>query len=90
MPQTQPAEHQIHEAFAELKRLREKATLKLHLASMDAKDRWRDIEDRFTELEHLVRTKAQDSAATGALGKIRDLSDKVTEFIKHQAEKKAH
>jgi ElaB/YqjD/DUF883 family membrane-anchored ribosome-binding protein len=86
----QPAERQIHEAFQELRNLQEKARLKLHLAGMDARTRWDALEKRIVELEHSLRTKAQDAASSNALMKIRELSDRVNEFIRHHGEKASH
>jgi hypothetical protein len=67
--------------WTELRRLADELELKIHLASMDARDRWQSLKPRFVELENqLARTGeratqiVQDEvAAIGkALHKLRD------------------
>lgn len=38
----------------ELRRIADEIQLKIHLAEMDARDRWRDLEPRITEVEHAL------------------------------------
>jgi len=60
----------------DLRRIADEVRLKLHLAGMEARDRWRSIEPRLVELEHKIERggeKAADvvgdqlSSLTGAL-----------------------
>jgi hypothetical protein len=80
MPDTTPEEGQTHEAFEELKRLRDQARLKVHLAGLEARSQWEALEERFLELEQAVRSQ---SAGSQTLARIRELTEKVAGLIKH-------
>ena len=67
--------------WAELRRIADEVELKIHLAGMDARDRWRALEPRIVDLEHRLATTgkragdvvARELAAVGtALRRLRD------------------
>jgi hypothetical protein len=44
----------MHESLGKLKTLRDEIRVDLHLAGMDAKDKWKEMEPKFREAEKLV------------------------------------
>lgn len=64
-----------------LRRLRDELGLEIHLASMEARDRWRALQPRIEKLETKIlaasdRAEAAVEKELGALGKaLRDLRD---------------
>lgn len=52
-------------AWDEVRRIADEVELKVHLASMDARDRWRALQPRLTEVERTLA--AAGKRATGAV-----------------------
>jgi hypothetical protein len=44
----------MHENLSKLKTLRDEIRVDLHLAGMDAKDKWKELEPKFRDAEKLV------------------------------------
>jgi hypothetical protein len=49
------------DAIAKLRMLRDQIRVDLHLAKMDARTRWGELEKRFQEVEHQARSRAAKS-----------------------------
>ena len=65
---------QLREGLEELRTLRDEIRVKMHLAGMEAKERWKALEPRFEQIEGEVR-EATDSATEqlrGALDELRE------------------
>ena len=63
----------------ELTQMKDEIRVKLHLAGMDAKDAWRDLEPKLDKLEHDAAEEGENIAdATLALAK--NLSEAVRKF----------
>lgn len=57
---------QLDGILAELQTIRDEIRVRIHLAGMELKDTWKDIESRFEELENQkpeVTQKVRDAAA---------------------------
>lgn len=67
--------HQIQRALDELIRLRDEVRLELHLASMEAKEKWDEIEPRILDAEAMAK---DISAATRRA--IQEVIDSVRRF----------
>ncbi len=67
----------------DVRRIADELELKIHLASMDARDRWRELEPRLVELEHAIvksggeTTDAIKHELADALAALRTLRDDV-------------
>ena len=61
-------EDEVRKGIAELETMRDEIRVNLHLAALDAKDKWRDLEPR---VEH-VKTFARE-ATKAARDEVRDL-----------------
>ena len=75
-------EHTVKERFdqrcAQLKTLRDEVRVKLHLAEMDAKDRWKELEP---EIEHAI---SKVEGATGrALDQVIQKIEKFNDSLSH-------
>jgi len=46
----------------EVRRIADELELKIHLAGMDARDRWRDLKPRLAEIENRSRARASGQA----------------------------
>lgn len=46
----------------EVRRIRDEVRLKLHLAGMDARDRWHALEPRLVEIEHAIETRGRHAS----------------------------
>jgi hypothetical protein len=74
-------------ALDELKRIRDEIRVKLHLANMEVKDRWNDLEPKLENLEKDIEGAGETVVeATGQLltdvGKsIRELGDKLKNAV---------
>lgn len=51
----------MHESLGQLKTLRDEIRVDLHLAGMDAKDKWKELEPKFHEAEKLVENISEVS-----------------------------
>ena len=69
--------NQIHEVLNQLRTLRDEVRVDLHLAGMEAKQRWADLEPKFHEVEQLGREVSETSkqAIADALQKLRDFRE---------------
>ncbi len=65
----------LSDSFDELRRRRDQLRLEIHLARMEAKERWRTFEPRLHEAERFAKDVTQVSRrAMGEIsGKLRDL-----------------
>ena len=75
MTSTNDVRRRLADSIDELRRMRDQLRLELHLARMEAKERWRDLEPRLHHAERFARDVSQVSRrAMGEIsGKIRDL-----------------
>ncbi|HUQ03287.1 MAG TPA: hypothetical protein VM261_12380 [Kofleriaceae bacterium] len=57
-------------AWADVKRIADEVKLKLHLASMEAKEQWKKLEPKMLELEQKVKENVKDGGekAVGVVG----------------------
>jgi hypothetical protein len=51
----------MHENLGKLKTLRDEIRVDLHLAGMDAKDKWKEMEPKFRDAEKLVQDVSEAS-----------------------------
>lgn len=79
---TQPAATSLKEALSELAAARDQARVKLHLLSMDAQAKWRELESK---VEALQKTAAHDAErmADESAAKARELAHSVRKFVEH-------
>jgi hypothetical protein len=71
-----------HVDFSSLTQLRDEIRLRLHLAQLDAKDRWQELETQLASLEHKVASDGGTvMGATAQLAK--DLKQSLVDF-KHR------
>ena len=69
----------VKDDINELRKLRDEIKVKVHLAGMDAKRAWNELEPKFTELEKRVASEGNAiKAATTEL--VRDLGDAFRRF----------
>lgn len=73
---------QLQEDLDELKQVREEIQLKLHLASMDAKSYWKELEPKLGELEHKLVHDSGHMALDAASKLSQDLKDAFQRFRK--------
>jgi len=66
-----------HRGLADLRTLRDEIKLKVHLASMDARAAWEQVEPRLNELERQAETLAE-----GAVQATTEATDKVISELK--------
>jgi isopentenyl diphosphate isomerase/L-lactate dehydrogenase-like FMN-dependent dehydrogenase len=57
-------------AWEDVKRIADEVKLKLHLAGMEAKEKWKKLEPKMIELENKVKSNVADGGdkAVGAVG----------------------
>lgn len=67
--------HQVQRGLDELRKLRDEIRLDLHLASMDAKEKWNEIEPRIRDVE----TMAKD-ISTASRKAVQEVIDSVRRF----------
>lgn len=60
----------IDELKAELEKHRDEIKLKLHLASMDAKDEWAGLEQQWSDFKSRTQMAQSGEAIGGALGNL--------------------
>jgi len=76
---------QIRSGLDELKQIAEEIRLKVHLASMDARTYWADLEPKLERLERTVEEKSNEALGTAGtlfedVGKaVRKLRDQLRE-----------
>jgi hypothetical protein len=68
---------ELAKSVALLKTLRDEVKVTLHLAGMDAKDRWRQLEPRIADVEHAAReaTEASRAAVADAVASVKAFRD---------------
>jgi hypothetical protein len=62
----QQSEHSDHVDFGSLAQLRDEIRLKMHLAQLDAKDKWQELETQLASLEHRVTADGGSILGSGA------------------------
>ncbi|MBK7827146.1 hypothetical protein [Nannocystis sp.] len=73
------------DALSELAQLRDEVKVKIHLASMDARTAWADLQPRLHELDHKleevnhVATQSLHAAAVSLQAKLRRLRDDIAQ-----------
>jgi hypothetical protein len=72
----------LKEALTDLVAARDEARIKLHLLSMDAQSKWRDLESK---VDALQKTAAEDveRMADESAAKARELARSVRTFVEH-------
>lgn len=75
MAKQEDLKHQIQRGLDELRKLRDEVRLELHLASMEAKERWDRIEPRIRDVE----TMAKD-ISTASRRALQEVIDSVRRF----------
>jgi hypothetical protein len=58
---TEELKKHLRESLELLKTLRDEIRVEVHLAGMDMKDRWKELEPRFSEVERLAFNATQTS-----------------------------
>jgi hypothetical protein len=64
---TETLKQSLHEAVAELETLRDEIRLNLHLAGMDLRDEWKDLEKRLPDRQSALRMKDATREAVDSL-----------------------
>ena len=68
-----------HVDFASLAQLRDEIRVRLHLARMDAKERWQELETQFASLEH--RLTADGGSLLGSSAQLaKELKQSLVDF----------
>ena len=81
MQETQETQHE-HVDFSSLTQLRDEIRVRLHLAQLDAKDKWQELESQLASLEH--RVVADGGSVMGATAQLaKDLKQSLVDF-KHR------
>ena len=75
------AKNDEHVDFSSLAQLRDEIRLRLHLAQLDAKDKWQELETQLVSLEHRVTADGGVVGATAQLA--QDLKQSLIDF-KHR------
>jgi hypothetical protein len=60
-PTTDELKKHLHESMLLLKTLRDEIRVELHLAGMEARERWKKLEHRFANAERVARECTHDS-----------------------------
>ena len=75
----EPPKQDDHVELSSLSQLRDEIRVRLHLAQLDAKDKWQELETQLISLEH--RVKADGGSVMGATAKLaQDLKQSLVEF----------
>ena len=69
---------QLHKGLTELQALRDEIRVRIHLATMEAKDSWNDLEPQVLRLEEQIRETADVS-----LHAVRDRIGEVSQSLRH-------
>lgn len=77
-------EHQMRDLADELKRLRDEIRVKLHLASLEARDRWDELEPSMGQVEKLAREV--NEASKRKLGELRDRLKELVERVRRDSD----
>ncbi len=77
MNPTEQVKDSLHESLEMLKTLRDEIRVEMHLASMDAKAKWKELEPRFEDAERRAKELGEASkvAVQEALKKFREFRD---------------
>jgi hypothetical protein len=68
-----------HVDFSSLTQLRDEIRVRLHLAQLDAKDKWQELEGLLASLEH--RVASEGGTVVGATAQLaRELKQSLTDF----------
>jgi chromosome segregation ATPase len=60
-PSTEQIRQQLHDSLQSLRTLRDEIRVDLHLAGMEAKTKWRELEPRLEEAERFAREVSETS-----------------------------
>lgn len=69
-------QREMKETLGQLRALRDEAQLKIHLASMDARDAWGRLQPKLQEAE-----RAAEQASTTALETVQQTAKKLRELV---------
>jgi hypothetical protein len=76
-----------HVTWDDVRRIVDELEVKIHLAGMDARDRWHAIQPRLAKLENTIERKSQRTGHAvadelSAIGKaLRDLRDQIADEV---------
>ena len=71
--------------LSSLTQLRDEIRVRLHLAKLDAKDKWQELETRLQSLEH--RVTADGGSVLGATAQLaREMKQSLIDFRQHLSE----
>lgn len=73
---------QLRDDLGELKKIRDEIRVKLHLASMDAKTYWKELEPRLEDLEQKIVHDGGDRAVQAASELVDEMRDALRNFRK--------
>ena len=77
--ETTPLAEEVGRSLEDLAKLRDEIRLRAHLLGMDAKDAWKEIEDRIAEIEGRVEREGRElGRATSGL--VSEVTDAVRRF----------
>ena len=79
-PTEEELKHQIQEVVAQLRTLRDEVRVDLHLAGMEVRKRFAELEPQLHEIEHRGKevTQASLQVVDEAVAKLRQLRDSIT------------
>jgi CBS domain-containing protein len=80
MPRKRKTESSLNEALEDLKAARDEARLQLHLLSMEARQRWHELEAKLEALDAEAVDRGE-KAARNVVSKARELAGSVRAFI---------
>ena len=74
---TTDLKNELDRSLTLLRTLRDEIRVKLHLAGLDARDRWKQLEPRLAEAEHIATqvTEASRAALADAVTRIKQFRD---------------
>lgn len=75
-----PASQSLKEALVDLEAARDQARLKLHLWSMDAQMKWKELESKVQSFQHSAESEAERITDESA-AKARELARTVRKFV---------
>jgi hypothetical protein len=74
------AKHSLDKAIDELTRARDEVKVGLHLLSMEAKDKWNELDSRLREIDDDLRVKGE-AASEASAEKVHEVAKTVREFV---------